>query len=73
MRQCFYSLIGLKIISEDINIYGVFVYGGEKCSVIPDYSAVKYLVRAETMKDIKKIRDLLKGALSAWLGCRTDI
>lgn len=31
---------------------------GQKCSVIPDWAAVKYLVRAETVKDIEKIRDL---------------
>ena len=41
------------------------MYGGEKCSVIPDYSAVKYLVRAETMKDIKKIRDLFERCAQA--------
>ncbi len=62
----FYSLIGFeKQYLKNTNIYGVFVYGGEKCSVIPDYSAVKYLVRAETMKDIKKIRDLFERCAQA--------
>ena len=57
----FYSLIGFeKQYLKNTNIYGVFVYGGEKCSVIPDYSAVKYLVRSDTMKGMKKIRELFE-------------
>ena len=55
----FYSLIGFeKQYLKNTNIYGVFVDGGEKCSVIPDHASVKYLLRADTVKEMKKIRDL---------------
>lgn len=57
----FYTLIGFeKQYLKDTNIYGVFADGGEKCSMIPDHAAVKYLVRANSMKDIRKIRDLFE-------------
>lgn len=57
----FYSLVGFeKQYLKDTNIYGVFASGGEKCSVIPDFAAVKYLVRANTVGEIGKIREMFE-------------
>ena len=63
----FYTLIGFeKQYLKKSNIYGVFANGGgDKCSVIPDFAAVKYLVRAETVKDIRKIRELFERCAEA--------
>ncbi len=62
----FYSLIGFeKQYLKNTNIYGVFVDGGEKCSMIPAHASVKYLVRASSMKDIRKIRDLFERCAQA--------
>ena len=62
----FYELIGFeKQYLKDTNIYGVFADGGVKCSVIPDHAAVKYLVRAPKVKDIKAIRDLFERTAEA--------
>jgi len=62
----FYTLIGFeKQYLKNTNIYGVFADGGEKCSVIPDHAAVKYLVRANTMQDIKRIREMFERCASA--------
>lgn len=57
----FYTLIGFeKQYIKNANIYGVFVDGGEKCSVIPAHASVKYLLRADTVKEMKKIRELFE-------------
>ena len=65
----FYMLIGFeKQYLKDTNIYGVFADGGEKCSVIPDHAAVKYLVRAQDMASIKRIRKLFERCASAAAG-----
>ena len=62
----FYELIGFeKQYLKNTNIYGVFDDGGVKCSVIPDHAAVKYLVRAPRVKDIKAIRDLFERTAEA--------
>ncbi|MCR5182296.1 MAG: M20 family metallopeptidase [Clostridia bacterium] len=62
----FYEMIGFeKQYLKNTNIYGVFADGGIKCSVIPDHAAVKYLVRAPRMKDIKAIRDLFERTAEA--------
>lgn len=53
----FYMLIGFeKQYLKGANVYGVFADGGQKCSVIPDHAAVKYLLRADTVADIAEIR-----------------
>ena len=65
----FYTLIGFeKQYLKDTNIYGVFVDGGEKCSVIPDHASVKYLVRANTVQDIRRIRALFERCAAAAAG-----
>lgn len=62
----FYTLIGFeKQYLKNANIYGVFAAGGEKCSVIPDYAAVKYLVRAESMEAIDGIRSMFERCANA--------
>ena len=62
----FYTLIGFeKQYLPGTNIYGVFADGGEKCSVIPDHAAVKYLVRAPKVRDIRAIRDLFERCADA--------
>ena len=62
----FYTLIGFeKQYLKNTNVYGVFVHGGEKCSVIPDYASVKYLVRADSMKDIARIRAMFERCAEA--------
>ena len=63
----FYTLIGFeKQYLNGTNIYGVFADGGgKKCSVIPDFAAVKYLVRAATVRDIRKIRELFERCAEA--------
>lgn len=62
----FYTLIGFeKQYLKDTNIYGVFADGGEKCSVIPDYAAVKYLVRAKDMRVISQIREMFERCADA--------
>lgn len=62
----FYSLIGFeKQYLKDTNIYGVFADGGEKCSVIPDHAAVKYLVRAKDTKTIEQIRAMFERCADA--------
>lgn len=62
----FYEMIGFeKQYLKNTNIYGVFADGGVKCSVIPDHAAVKYLVRAATVKDIRAIRDLFERTAEA--------
>ena len=65
----FYTLIGFeKQYMKDVNIYGVFADGGEKCSVIPDFAAVKYLVRANTVKDVMKAREMFERCAAAAAG-----
>ena len=65
----FYTLIGFeKQYLKDTNIYGVFADGGEKCSVIPDHAAVKYLVRAKDTASIRKIRRLFERCAEAAAG-----
>ena len=65
----FYTLIGFeKQYMKETNIYGVFADGGEKCSVIPDHAAVKYLVRANTVKDVMKVRAMFERCASAAAG-----
>ncbi|MCI6012896.1 MAG: M20 family metallopeptidase [Firmicutes bacterium] len=65
----FYSLIGFeKQYLKDTNIYGVFVDGGEKCSVIPDHASVKYIVRADSVMNIRKIRSLFERCAAAAAG-----
>ena len=62
----FYNLIGFeKQYYKDTNIYGVFAAAGEKCSVIPDFAAVKYLVRAKTVKDVNEIRRMFERCANA--------
>ena len=62
----FYWLIGFeKQYLKDTNIYGVFADGGEKCSVIPDHAAVKYLVRAKDMQAIGQIRQMFEQCAEA--------
>lgn len=62
----FYTLIGFeKQYLKDTNIYGVFVDGGEKCSVIPDHAAVKYLARAKNVETIDRIRKLFERCAEA--------
>ena len=62
----FYTLIGFeKQYLKGANIYGVFADGGQKCSVIPDHAAVKYLLRADTVGDIKKIREVFERCAQA--------
>lgn len=65
----FYTLIGFeKQYMKDTNIYGVFADGGEKCSVIPDHAAVKYLIRANTVKDVMKVRAMFERCAAAAAG-----
>lgn len=65
----FYTLIGFeKQYLKDTNIYGVFAAAGEKCSVIPDFAAVKYLIRANTVKDVMKVRAMFERCASAAAG-----
>lgn len=65
----FYTLIGFeKQYMKDINIYGVFADGGEKCSVIPDHAAVKYLIRANTVQDIARARVMFERCAAAAAG-----
>lgn len=62
----FYTLIGFeKQYLKGTNIYGVFVDGGQKCNIIPDHAAVKYLLRADTAGDIKKIREVFERCAQA--------
>lgn len=65
----FYTLIGFeKQYLKNTNIYGVFADGGEKCSVIPDFAAVKYLVRGKDVKSIDRIRDMFERCAQAAAG-----
>ena len=65
----FYTLIGFeKQYMKDVNIYGVFADGGEKCSVIPDFAAVKYLIRANTVKEVMKARAMFERCAAAAAG-----
>ncbi|MGN1413463.1 MAG: M20 family metallopeptidase [Anaerovoracaceae bacterium] len=65
----FYTLIGFeKQYLKDTNIYGVFVDGGEKCSVIPDHASLKYIVRANSVTDIRKIRSLFERCAASAAG-----
>ncbi len=62
----FYSLIGFeKQYLPGTNIYGVFADGGEKCNIIPDHAAVKYLVRAKTYREIRNIRGMFERCAQA--------
>lgn len=57
----FYTLIGFeKQYLQNTNIYGVFVDGGEKCSVIPDHASLKYLIRAKDMDTVEKIHSVFE-------------
>lgn len=65
----FYTLIGFeKQYMKDVNIYGVFADGGDKCNIIPDHAAVKYLIRANTVKDVMKVRAMFERCASAAAG-----
>lgn len=65
----FYTLIGFeKQYLKNTNIYGVFADGGEKCSVIPDHAAVKYLIRANTVKEVMKVRAMFERCAMAAAG-----
>ena len=62
----FYTLIGFeKQYLKDINIYGVFVDGGEKCNVIPDHASVKYLIRADSVERIAEARTMFERCAQA--------
>lgn len=65
----FYTLVGFeKQYLKNTNIYGVFAAAGEKCSVIPDYAAVKYLVRGESVRELNKIRNMFQRCAYAAAG-----
>lgn len=65
----FYTLVGFeKQYLKNTNIYGVFAEGGEKCSVIPHHAALKYLVRAETVRDLENIRAMFERCADAAAG-----
>lgn len=56
-----YSMINEK--KQDIpgsNIHGYFEHGGEKASIIPDYTSLKYLTRADDMGTLTKLRELIE-------------
>ena len=61
-----YSLIGFeKQYIKDANIYGVFVDGGEKSSMIPDHASIKYLLRAWDMQTLERARDMVQRCAKA--------
>lgn len=44
-----------KTLSKDVRVHGIFTAAGTKPNIIPDYSALKYYVRALDMGDVEKI------------------
>lgn len=44
----------------NVNVHGYIENGGEKASIIPDYTSLKYLTRADDMKTLKALREMVE-------------
>ena len=62
----FYQMVNFeKQYLKGVNLYGVIPEGGFKCSIIPDYSQVKFLARSESVDTNMKTRDMIVRAAEA--------
>ena len=50
----------VKQTYPDLNIHGVFVASGDQAGIIPDYAAIKYLIRADTYEQILPIHQVFE-------------
>ncbi len=73
---CYNIIATGKQYFKGSNIYGIISNGGEKASVIPDKSSLKYLCRTKSYDDLKEVREFIeRSALSAAkaTGCTVNV
>ena len=69
---CYQMIQTEKIRYPDTNVHGVLNDGGQKASVIPGYSSLKYLTRAWDMEGLRSLRTMVErcaAAAAAQTGC----
>ena len=69
---CYQMIQTEKIRYPDTNVHGVLNDGGQKASVIPGYSSLKYLTRAWDMEGLRSLRTMVErcaAAAAAQNGC----
>lgn len=69
---CYQKIQVEKTRYPDTNVHGILNDGGQKASVIPDYSSLKYLTRAWDMEGLRTLRAMVErcaAAAAAETGC----
>lgn len=63
--MCYMMINQQKEYIPGSNIHGYIENGGTKASIIPDYTSLKYLTRADDMKTLSRLRELLDNCAQA--------
>ncbi|MCQ2412327.1 MAG: M20 family metallopeptidase [Sphaerochaetaceae bacterium] len=63
--MCYTMINQQKEYIPGSNVHGYIENGGAKASIIPDYTSLKYLTRADEMKTLAKLRELLDNCAQA--------
>ena len=69
---CYQKIQAEKTRYPDTNVHGILNDGGQKASVIPGYSSLKYLTRAWDMEGLRTLRAMVErcaAAAAAETGC----
>ena len=69
---CYQKIQAEKTRYPDTNVHGILNDGGQKASVIPGYSSLKYLTRAWDMEGLRALRAMVErcaAAAAAETGC----
>ena len=69
---CYQRIQTEKARCPDTNVHGILNDGGQKASVIPGYSSLKYLTRAWDMEGLRALRTMVErcaAAAAAETGC----
>ena len=69
---CYQRIQTEKARCPDTNVHGILNDGGQKASVIPGYSSLKYLTRAWDMEGLRALRAMVErcaAAAAAETGC----
>ena len=62
---CYQAINFEKQYYKNTNVYGVINDGGQKASVIPDYSSLKFLNRAWSMQELRALKIMLTNCAEA--------
>lgn len=63
--MCYQMINQQKEYIPNTNVHGVIRDGGCKASIIPDYTCMEYLTRADSMEDLSKLRALVERCAEA--------